>query len=150
MKQDLSQTESSLSGKGMKIAIISSEFNKEIGDKLIDATIKELGNLKAEKIAIYKVPGALEIPVVAKNLIQKKSYDAIIALGTIIKGETPHFHHVSRESIHALSVLAIQTGVPVISGILVGLNEKQALDRVDRGTEFARTAIQTIHTIKNI
>lgn len=148
MKQE--PTKSNLSGKGIRVAVVYSQFNKEIVENLMKETINELKTLGTKEIKTFMVPGALEIPTVSKKIIDNKKCDVIIALGTVIKGETDHYEHVSRESIHALTNLSIKTGMPIINGILTVLNKKQALERISRGKEFAQSAIQMVHTLKNI
>ncbi|MFC1647634.1 6,7-dimethyl-8-ribityllumazine synthase [Patescibacteria group bacterium] len=149
MKQKISQ-KSDLNGKGIKVAIVMSEFNKEICEKLLEEAKHELDNLKVKNPKIVYVPGALEIPVATQKLIKNNEFDVIIALGVVIKGETDHYEHVSRESTHALTQIAVQTGVPVIQGILTVPNKELALARAFRGKEYARAAIQMVHTLKNL
>ena len=138
------------SGKGIKIAVIFSEFNKEIGEKLLNKTITELKKRNIKTIKIFSVPGALEIPVAAKKIIDKGSFDVIIALGVVIKGATSHYEHVARESITGIQKLSINHGFPIISGILTVLNKKQATQRIQNGVSYARSAIHIFHTLKNI
>jgi 6,7-dimethyl-8-ribityllumazine synthase len=137
-------------GKNVKIGIVFSEFNKKIGEELLNETLKELKKCKVKNIEIFTVPGALEIPVVCKKIIKKRKYDAIIALGVVIKGETTHFKHVSSESIKGIIQISIQYETPIICGILTVLNEKQAIKRVSRGKEYAQSALHIINTLKNI
>ena len=137
------------SGKSIKAAVVFSEFNKEIGEKLLDKTIQELTKLKVT-YKIYKVPGALEIPVACRKIIDKKRFDIIIALGVVIKGETTHFEHVSTESIHGIQTLAVNHCFPIISGILTVLTKKQAQERINNGISYARSAVQIYHTLKTI
>ncbi len=141
---------SNYTGKNVKVAIVYSQFNKKIVEKLLSGTIEELKRLQTEKIKTFNVPGALEIPIVAKKIIEKNKFDVIIALGAIIKGDTTHFEHVSTESIHALSMLALKTGIPIISGIITALDKNQAKERSCRGKEFAESALHTVHTLKSI
>jgi len=101
-------------------------------------------------VEIFKVPGALEIPLVCKKIIVKKRYDLIITLGVVIKGETTHFEHVSRESIHGIQKLALENTFPIITGILTVLTEKQAKDRIDNGIYYAKSALKLLNTLKNI
>ena len=138
------------SGKGIKVAVIFSQFNDEIGAKLLDKTLNELKKQHVKNIKIFTVPGALEIPVTAKKIIDKGGFDVIIALGVVIKGTTSHYEHVSRESIHGVQKLSIKYGFPIISGILTVLNKKQALERIDNGISYARSAIHIYHTLKTI
>lgn len=149
MKQEQSKN-SDYTGENVKVAIVYSQFNKEIVEPLLANTVEELKRLNAAEIKTFKVPGAMEIPVAAKKIIEKNKFDVIIALGAVIKGDTTHFEHVSTESIHALSKLAIDSGTPIISGILTALNKNQAEERTGRGTEFARSALHIVHTLKSI
>lgn len=150
MKQSSKQEDFEFSGKDINIAIVLAEFNGEIGQQLLQETLNELKKHKTKNIQLVTVPGALEIPIAAQRLIRKNTFDVIIALGVIIKGETGHYDHVSRESVHGLAQLALVSETPIISGILTVLNEQQARDRIDRGKEYARSALQIIHTLKNI
>ncbi|MBN1494211.1 6,7-dimethyl-8-ribityllumazine synthase [Candidatus Peregrinibacteria bacterium] len=131
-----------------KIAVVFSEFNKKIGEKLLNKTLEELK--KTAKTKIFKVPGALEIPVVCKKIIVQKKYDAVIALGVVIKGETAHFEHVSNESIRGIQRLSLDHTFPIITGIITAYTEKQADERTKNGTYYAKSAIQLINTLKNI
>jgi 6,7-dimethyl-8-ribityllumazine synthase len=150
MKINNNKENFNLSGKGIRVAVVFSEFNNDIGEKLLDSTIKELKKNNVPKIKIFKVPGALEIPVVCKKIITKKGFDVIIALGVVIKGETSHYTHVSTESLHGIQTLAYTNCFPVISGILTVLTKRQAIERINNGISYARSAIQIFHTLKNI
>lgn len=129
---------------GIKIAIIHSEYNKALVQKLLKETHKELSFYELDDIKIYSVPGALELPVLAKNLVEKKYFNAIIALGVVIKGDTSHYEHVCRESIHGLMRVAIDSGVPIINGIITALTTLQAQERIYRGKEFAQAALKMV------
>lgn len=138
-----------LSGHNLKIAIIFSEFNSEIGSILLKNTEKSLINLGVTKkdLTIVSVPGALETPLIAKILAENRKYDAIITLGIILEGETAHFDIVSTQSYQGLMQVALETKVPIIFGILTCKTIKQAQDRaaenkLNKGLEFAQTAIK--------
>jgi len=137
-------------GSKSKIVIILSEFNVHIGEELLKNTVEELKRCGTKKIEIIRVPGALEIPLTAQKVIEKKSPDAVIALGVIIKGETSHYEHVSRESINGLMTVSLLTGTPIIQGILTVLNEKQAKKRTILGKEYAQTALSIIKTFSSL
>lgn len=144
-----------LDGTGLRIGIVFSRFNDSIGNKLLENTVENLVKNKVPKknIDIFKVPGALEIPLTAKILIEKKLYDVIIALGIILKGKTYHFELVSRESHRALMDLSLQSNFPVVFGILAVNTKHQALERVEKsklnkGKEFAQTAIESARHTK--
>lgn len=146
-----------LNGKNLKIAIVFSCFNSSIGEKLLKNTIEELKKLHVSEknIKIINVPGALEIPLATKLLIKQKKYDAIIAMGIIIKGETYHFELVSHESHRALMDLSLEYNYPIVFGILSTKTEKQARDRVtksklNKGREFAVAAVEMAQITKSL
>ena len=147
--------------KNIKFAIVVSEFNKEISKNLINgATGKfiELG-LDDSNYKIFTVPGAFEIPGLVKQILSKNqnSYDAIVTLGCIVKGETAHFEYISSSVFNALSELVIdeQTKIPIILGILTTYNYEQALERSDpdkknKGAEVILAAYNSVENFKNI
>ena len=139
------------------IAIVRSQFNGFVVDKLFDGAIRTLNQygIDGESITVVKVPGAFEIPVAVKALLDKGQFAAVITLGTIIRGETPHFEYIANECAHGISQLAINTGVPVIFGVLTVDNVDQALDRAgeeesNKGSEAALAALEMIGVIKKI
>ena len=115
----------------VNIAIVASRFNSFIVDRLYDGAIKMLNSsgINNEAITSVKVPGAFEIPVAVQALLDENEYDAIITLGAIIRGETPHFDFISNECTRGIGQLAIDSGVPVIFGVLTVDNSEQAMDR---------------------
>lgn len=147
MKQKLSEN-FDYSGEKMKIGIVAAQFNNDIVDPLLQNTLGELKRLKVVEIKVIRVPGALEIPVATQNLIKNNKLNAIITLGTVIKGETDHYEHVSRESIRALVDLSLKLDIPIIQGILTVNTREQAEERIKRGVEFARSAIQMANILK--
>lgn len=132
-----------ISGKNRKIAIILPYFNEHIGKKLLKETVNELilCGCSIKNIRIERVPGALEIPLAAKRLALSKKYNAIIALGIVIRGETIHFELVSYNTYYGLLETSLETMTPIIFGVLTVENEKQALERVKKGKELARSAL---------
>lgn len=149
MKQQILKN-TNLNGKGVKAGIVISDFNFDIGEQLLEYTIKELKELNADIIKVVNVPGALEIPIATQKFIKKHNPDVIIALGVVLKGETDHYEHVSRESVHALTKLSLKYKTPVIQGIITAHSKDLAKARISRGTEYARTAVQMVHSLKNI
>ncbi len=149
MKQEISE-QFEFSGNGIKPGIVISEFNFEIGGKLLDACVEELKTLNCHDVKIVKVPGALEIPIATQNFIKKSKLDVIITLGIVIKGETDHYDHVTRETAHALTKLSLDLNTPIIQGVISAPNRELAEQRTFRGKEYARTAIQMVHTLKNL
>ncbi len=149
MKQEILKN-TNLNGKGVKVGIVISEFNFDIGEQLLKFTLNELKELDAKISKVINVPGALEIPVATQKLIKKHHIDVIIALGVVIRGETDHYEHVSKESVHALTKLSLKHNIPVIQGIITAQSKDLAKARVNRGKEYARTAVQMVHTLNNI
>jgi 6,7-dimethyl-8-ribityllumazine synthase len=138
-----------LNGKNLRIAIILARYNDAIGEELLKNTHDTLieHGVAESNIKTFRVPGALELPLTAKLIAKKKNFDAIIALGVVIKGETAHFEHVCEQSLRGLMDVGLMTETPVIFGVITALNEKQARDRADKdklnkGREYAETAIE--------
>ena len=143
----------------MKIAIVASKFNKEITDNLIVGAEQKFieNSFSKENINIYIVPGAFEIPSFIKNLIDKnEKYDAIIAFGSVIKGETAHFDYISDSVTDAIMNLSINNaGIPILYGILTTYNYEQALERSlvnkkNKGGEVMQAAIDFLNTINKL
>ena len=132
-------------GSMIKVGIVFAKFNGDLGKILLEKTIKELQkqNVKDSNIKIFEVPGALEIPFAAKKIIKKYRVDVIIGIGVIIKGKTAHFEHVSRESIHGLQQVSLETMTPAITAIITANTRKQAEVRVkNNGPEYAHAALE--------
>lgn len=131
-----------------QFAIVASQFNPEYVHGLVDRASEELRTLSpGARIELYQVPGAFEIPIVARELALRKRADAIIACGLIFRGETAHADHLARSVTDALQQLAIEHGVPIVHAVLSVENEAQARERclgsrINRGTEAARTAVE--------
>ncbi|MCI1273599.1 MAG: 6,7-dimethyl-8-ribityllumazine synthase [Clostridiaceae bacterium] len=140
-----------------KFCIIISRFNDFIGSKLLSGAVDELkrSGVQDENIDIVKVPGAFEIPIIAQKCAQSKRYNAIIALGAIIKGSTQHFEYVSAELSKGIANVSLQTGVPVMFGVLTTENLEQAIERAgtkagNKGADAARSAIEMANLIKEL
>ncbi|HAJ70557.1 MAG TPA: 6,7-dimethyl-8-ribityllumazine synthase [Methylophilaceae bacterium] len=139
-----------LDGKGKKIGIVLSRFNSNIGDGLLSACHQELLKLgvNAQDITTATVPGALEIPVVLQHMALTEQYDALIALGAIIRGETYHFEVVSNESAHGISEVQLNTGIPVANAVLTTNSDEQAEARMHiKGAEAAQVAIEMANLV---
>lgn len=141
----------------MKIAIVASRFNSFIVDRLYAGAIKclDANDVSKDAITAVKVPGAFEIAVAVEALLDKGEYDAVITLGAIIRGETPHFDFIANECTHGLAQLAINSGVPVIFGVLTVDNADQAMDRAgdeesNKGYEAAAAALEMIGVLEKI
>jgi 6,7-dimethyl-8-ribityllumazine synthase len=147
MKTSSSSTK--INGSPYKIAIIFARFNDSIGNILYENVLETLkeNSVPEKNIKTVRVPGSLEAPLAAKLLAKQKKYDAIIALGVIIKGDTHHFDLVCRESHRGLMEVSIKTKTPVIFGILTTYTEKDALARAEKkglnkGREYALAALE--------
>ncbi|MFS8068578.1 MAG: 6,7-dimethyl-8-ribityllumazine synthase [Byssovorax sp.] len=137
--------------QGARFALVASRFNHFIVDRLVDgaldAIVRHGGD--ASRITIVRVPGAWEIPLVVARLAQKKSVDAIIALGAVIRGDTPHFDYVAAEVTKGIATVSMQTGVPVAFGVLTTDSIEQAIERAgtkagNKGWEAAVSAIEMV------
>ncbi len=140
-----------------KFCIIIARFNDFIGSKLLEGAIDELKRhgVKEENIDVVKVPGAFEIPVVALKVAKSAKYQAVITLGAVIKGSTPHFDYVSAEVSKGVASVSLQTGVPVIFGVLTTDSIEQAIERAgtkagNKGSDAAKTAIEMANLLTTL
>ena len=133
-----------LSGAGLRIGIVQARFNAHIGDRLRDGCLAELQRLGVaeDDIEVITVPGALEIPLALKALAQSDEFDALIALGCVIRGETYHFELVCNESARGITQVQLDQMAPVANAILTVENQAQAEARISKGAEAARVAIE--------
>jgi len=138
-----------LVGKGLSFAIVISRFNEFITSKLLSGALDALERheVAEDKIDIVWVPGAFEIPLVAKNLAKSGRYDAVICLGAVIRGATPHFEYVAAEVAKGIALAGLETGKPVIFGVITADNIEQAIERAgtkagNKGWDAAITAIE--------
>ena len=125
----------------MRLGIVASRFNEEICGKLLERARAEAQKLKAE-CTVVQVPGALEIPLALQWLAQSRRFDALIALGAVIRGDTYHFDVVANESARGVMDVMLEFGVPVANGILTTDDEAQASARLDKGAEAVRVAVE--------
>lgn len=134
-----------LNGEGLHIGIVRARFNEEIGINELDACLAELKALGVDErdVTVLSVPGALEVGITLAQMAETGEFDALIALGAVIRGETYHFEIVSNESAAAISRVALETGIPVANGILTTETEEQAQVRAaEKGRDCARTAVE--------
>ena len=147
-----------LRGNGLRVAIVWSRFNEEIVRQLVAACDKELVELgvATTDIDVVSVPGALEIPIALQTLALERRgfarrYDALVALGAVIRGDTYHFEVVANESARGILDVQLETGVPVANGVLTTENEQQAIERAPvKGKEAARVAVEMANTLKAV
>ena len=125
----------------MRLGIVASQFNPELAAPLLERARAEARKLGAEAIVV-SVPGALEIPLALQWLAQSGRFDALAAIGAVVRGDTFHFEIVANESARGLMDVALETGLPVANGILTTDTEAQALERKDKGAEAVRVAIE--------
>lgn len=149
--------EGNLLAQGLKVGIIAARFNEFITSKLVGGALDALKRhgISDEDIELAWVPGAFEIPLIAQKMALSKRYDAIICLGAVIRGATPHFDLVSNEVTKGVAHVGLQTGVPVIYGVLATDSIEQAIERAgtksgNKGFDAAVTAIETANLLKSI
>lgn len=140
-----------------RLAIVASRYNHAIVDRLLDACLETLADkgVPAGAVTVIRTPGAFELPVVTKRLAVGGEVDAVIALGAVIRGETPHFDYVAGECARGLATVAVQHALPVIFGVLTVDSEAQALARAggghgNKGTEAALTALEMIAIMRKL
>src|SRR5438093_7557877 len=126
------------------VAIVASRFNGEITNKLLEAALEELdeAGVRREAVTVMPVPGAFELPLAAMALAKTRRYACVVALGCVVRGETPHFDFIASEAASGLQLAALETGVPVAFGVLTVDNVEQAEARVGKGAEAVRTALE--------
>ena len=146
-----------LDGKGFRAAILVSRFNAVISSQLLEGAKQALlkNGVSSKDCEVFSVPGALELPVLAMRLAKSKRYDVLVALGTVIKGETAHFESVCRESQAGLMRVSLKTGIPIGFGVLTTYNEEQARARSggthgNKGEEAALAALEMANLLKGI
>jgi len=149
--------EGELNARGFKFGIVVSRFNDFITGRLLDGAVDALVRHGAEEknIEVVKVPGAFEIPMAAKKMSAAKKYDAILCLGAVIRGATPHFNYVSAEAAKGVGAVALEAAMPVLFGILTTDNLEQAIERAgsksgNKGWETAMAAIEMANLYKKI
>ena len=145
--------ESDLDGAGLSVGIVMSRFNQDICEGLLSACVAELARLGVSEsdVEIATVPGALEIPLVLQNLAQSDRFDALIALGAVIRGETYHFEVVSNDSCRGVMEVQLDTGVPIANGILTCEDDDQALARVQqKGADCAQAAVEMARLLQSV
>jgi len=146
-----------LLGKGLKFGLVASRFNEFITKKLVEGAQDALlrHGVGQEDIDIAWVPGSFEIPLVAKRLAQTKRYDAVICLGAVVRGGTPHFEYIAAEVSKGIAKVGLETGLPIIYGVITADTLEQAIERAgtkmgNKGFDAAVTAIETVNLLRGI
>ena len=143
-------------GRGLRVAVIAAQWHEKVMDGLIDGAQRALKEYGVEDSVLLRVPGSFELPVVAKGLAAR-GYDAVVALGVVIRGGTPHFEYVCEAATMGLTQVSVDTGIPVGFGLLTCDNDEQALDRAglpgsreDKGFEATTAALATAVLLRRI
>lgn len=147
----MQEIEQNLNGAGMRVGIVLSRFNADIGDGLLSACTTELAKLGVanDAITLATVPGALELPVVLQQMALSEQFDALIALGAIVRGETYHFEVVANESARGISEAQLNSGVPIANAVLTTEDDDQAIARMHiKGAEAAQVAIEMANLLR--
>lgn len=142
---EIGQYQPNLDGEGLRIGIVQSRFNEPVCNGLADACVEELERLgvTGEDVLLVTVPGAREIPLALQKLAESNQFDALIALGAVIRGETYHFELVSNESGAGISRVALDLNTPIANAVLTTENDEQAIARMtEKGRDAARTAVE--------
>ncbi|HMF05357.1 MAG TPA: 6,7-dimethyl-8-ribityllumazine synthase [Acidimicrobiia bacterium] len=154
---EYTEYEGNLDASGMRVAIVASRFNDDVTKLLLDGALRELADrgLDPESVPVVWVPGAFEIPLVAKRLAESGERDAVICVGAVIRGDTPHFDYVAGECAAGVSRAALDSGVPVAFGVLTTEDRDQALARAggvegNKGAEAAATAVEMVDLLRQL
>jgi 6,7-dimethyl-8-ribityllumazine synthase len=146
-----------LNAEGFRFAIISSRWNDFLTARLVEGALDALARLGAadDSVEHFRVPGSFEIPLLAMRVAESERFDAVICLGTIIRGETPHFEYVAGEVTKGIAHAAVETGVPVLYGIVTADTLEQAIDRAgvkagNKGFEAAMAAVELVNLYKDV
>lgn len=146
-----------VASENFKIGIVASRFNDFVVGRLVDGAVDGLKrhNVKEGNITLAKVPGAFEIPIAARKMAESKKFDAIICLGAVIRGATSHYDYVCNEVSKGIAQVSLESGVPVLFGVLTTENIEQAVERSgskagNKGTECALAAIEMIQLLKQL
>lgn len=149
--------EGQLTARGLKFAIVVSRFNSLVTQRLLDGALDALRRHEADEnaITIAWTPGSFELPLVAQRLAKTGKFDAVICLGCIIRGDTPHFEYVASETAKGIAQVMLDTGVPVVFGVVTADNLEQALERAgakagNRGFDAAMTAMEMANLLRRI
>lgn len=148
-------TEENVNAYGLKFAVLCARFNHVVTDQLLEGALDALKRSGAVDIEVVQVPGCWELPLAAKTMAERKKPDAIIALGAVIRGDTPHFEYVAGQAASGLMAVQLDTGIPVAFGVLTTNTIQQAADRAggkdgNKGYDAALTAIEMAHLVRGL
>ncbi len=148
---DLREIEPKLAATGLRIGIVMARFNKDVGEGLLSGCCHELRRLGVSDVTLASVPGALEIPLTLQTMAQSGKFDALVALGCVIRGETYHFEIVSNESARGVTDVQLTTGIPIANAVLTVENDDQAQVRmIQKGLEAAQCAVEMANLLKAV
>ncbi len=150
---DILELEPRLDGRGLRVGVVMSRFNIDVAEGLLGACTEELRRhgVRSDDMLLVTVPGALEVPLALRKLASGGRFDALIALGAVIRGETYHFELVANESAAGVAAVQLETGIPVANGILTTDDDDQALARMSvKGAEVARVALEMANLLKQL
>lgn len=146
-----------LKAQGFRFAIVTSRWNDFLTSKLTEGALDTLERLgaAAKNVEIFKVPGSYELPIVAQRIAENEKFDAIICLGVVIRGETPHFDYVAGEAAKGIAQVSMETGVPVLFGVITADTVEQAMNRSgvksgNKGVEAAMSAVEIVNLFKGM
>lgn len=149
--------EGNLNAQGFRFAVVASRWNDFISSRLVEGALDALERLGADHklVEVHRVPGAFEIPLLALRLAESERFDAVICLGTIIRGQTPHFDYIASEVTRGIGEAGLQTGVPVVFGVITADNLDQAIERAgvklgNKGFEAATTAVELVNLYSEV
>lgn len=155
MRHDLAPPVPLPSAAGLAIAVVVSRFNEDVTGRLRAGAEQALREAGAETVDVFDVPGAFELPLAAKAAAATRRFDAVVCLGCLVRGETPHFDYISSAMSHGITDASLQTGVPIAFGVLtvetVAQADARALpDRTNKGFEAAAAAIEMVHLLRRL
>lgn len=151
--ENIPEVHQDLNGKDLRIGIVVGRFNSNVGEGLLGSCITELlaRGVAPDHVLICKVPGALEMPLTLKKMAASGRYDALVALGAVIRGDTYHFEIVSNEMASGIMQVQLETGVPIANGVLTTNTDEQAEIRMEvKGRECAQAAIEMTHLLRTL
>ena len=146
-----------LNAGGFRFAVVASRWNDFLTSRLVEGALDALERLGADEggVEVFRVPGSFEIPLLALRLAESERFDAVVCLGTVIRGQTPHFEYVAGEVTKGVAHVGLQTGVPVLYGIVTADTLEQAIDRAgvkagNKGFEAAMSAVEMVNLLKDV